>query len=141
MPKLDHLMGAHPNASGVSLLPPNRPLKSTASGSSGHSATAKDSGGRPLEALSERSLQILAGLPSAFQMHETRKHFPHVLNRMTDAWHDPEFLHHVVRNLLIDQRGGRTGFPFSVLAEITNLREYYYNNVRPEAREKFDRHI
>lgn len=96
---------------------------------------------RPPEAVSQRSMQVLATLPSAYQMHETRRHYPHVLNRIADAWHDPEFLFHVVRNLLIDQRGGRAGFPFSVLAEVTNLREYYFSVVRPEARAKFDRNI
>ena len=96
---------------------------------------------RPPEAVSQRAMQVLATLPSAFQMHETRRFYPHVLNHIADAWHDPEFLFHVVRNLLIDQRGGRAGFPFSVLAEVTNLREYYFSVVRPEARAKFDQNM
>ena len=96
---------------------------------------------RPAEPISPRSMQVLATLPSSFQMHETRKIYPHVMNRISDAWHDPEFFFQVVRNLLIDQRGGRAGFPFSVLAEVTNLREYYFATVRPEARAKYDREI
>ena len=96
---------------------------------------------RPPEPISQRSMQVLASLPSSFQMHETRKIYPHVMNRISDAWHDPEFFFHVVRNLLLDQRGGRAGFPFSVLAEVTNLREYYFSTVRPELRAKYDREI
>lgn len=96
---------------------------------------------RPPEAVSQRSMQVLATLPSAYQMHETRRHYPHVLNSIADAWHDPEFLFHVIRNLLIDQRGGRAGFPFSVLAEVTNLREYYFSSVRPDARARFNQNL
>jgi hypothetical protein len=96
---------------------------------------------RPPVAISQRAMQVLAALPSSYQMHETRKIYPHVMNTIADAWHDPEFFFHVVRNLLIDQRGGRAGFPFSVLAEVTNLREYYFSTVRPEARAKFNRDI
>jgi hypothetical protein len=96
---------------------------------------------RPLEAISQRAMQVLATLPSSFQMHETRRTYPHVMNMIADAWHDPEFLFHVVRNLLIDQRGGRAGFQFSVLAEITNLREYYFTSVRPEVRAKYNRDL
>jgi hypothetical protein len=94
---------------------------------------------RPLEPLSQRSMQVLATLPRSYQMHETRKIYPHVMNRIADAWHDPEFFFHVMRNLLLDQRGGRSGFQFSVLAEVTNLREYYFSNVRPESQDKFNR--
>ena len=96
---------------------------------------------RPLDAISQRAMQVLATLPTSYQMHETRKTYPHVMNMIADSWHDPEFFFHVVRNLLIDQRGGRAGFQFSVLAEITNLREHYFANVRPEARAKFNRDI
>jgi hypothetical protein len=96
---------------------------------------------RPNETLTQRTMQVLATLPSSFQMHETRKAYPHVMNRIADAWQDPEFFFHVVRNLLLDQRGGRAGFQFSVLAEITNLREYYFTAVRPEMRAKFDREV
>jgi hypothetical protein len=96
---------------------------------------------RPLAAISPRAMQVLATLPSSYQMHETRKSYPHVMNMIADAWHDPEFLFHAIRNLLIDQRGGRAGFQFSVLAEVTNLREYYFTSVRPEARAKYNRDI
>ncbi len=96
---------------------------------------------RPLEAISQRAMQVLASLPTSYQMHETRKTYPHVMNMIADSWHDPEFFFHVVRNLLIDQRGGRGGFQFSVLAEITNLREHYFANVHPEARAKYNREI
>ncbi len=96
---------------------------------------------RPLEAISQRSMQVLATLPSSYQMHSTRKDYPHVMNMIADSWHDPEFFFHIVRNLLIDQRGGRAGFQFAVLAEITNLREHYFTSVHPEARAKYNRDI
>jgi hypothetical protein len=121
------------NKEETSLLPPAAKAAKTKPEAVKHS--------RPMEAISQRAMQVLATLPSSFQMHETRKAYPHVMNMIADAWHDPEFLFHVVRNLLIDQRGGRAGFQFSVLAEITNLREYYFTTVRPEARAKYDRDI
>ncbi len=91
--------------------------------------------------LSQRSMQVLAALPTAYQMIETRKLYPHVLNRISEAFYDPEFFAHVVRNFLIDQRGGRNGFPFTVLAEITNLREFYFSVLHPEVQDRFDRDI
>jgi hypothetical protein len=122
----------HKNA-GLSMLPKPRPALKAKPEAVGHS--------RPLDAISQRAMQVLATLPSSYQMHETRKTYPHVMNMIADSWHDPEFFFHVVRNLLIDQRGGRAGFQFSVLAEITNLREHYFVNVHPEARAKYNRDI
>jgi hypothetical protein len=121
------------NNEGASLLPKRDQVSAAKPEAVTHS--------RPLAALSPKSMQILAGLPSSFQMHETRKTYPHVMNMIADSWHDPEFFFHAVRNLLLDQRGGRAGFQFSVLAEITNLREYYFSTVRPEAGAKFNRDI
>ena len=87
---------------------------------------------RPLDAISQRAMQVLATLPTSYQMHETRKTYPHVMNMIADSWHDPEFFFHVVRNLLIDQRGGRAGFQFWQKLPICASTILQMSGLRPE---------
>jgi len=41
-------------------------------------------------------------------------------------------------DLLIDRRGNREGFPFESVLELTNLREYYLNEVRVGLRKQIE---
>ena len=49
--------------------------------------------------------------------------FPHVLNRVADAWGDPAAVTEVMADLMVDRRGGRRGFPPDALEELHALRE------------------
>ena len=47
--------------------------------------------------------------------------FPHVLNRVGAAWDDPATVSEVMQDLMVDQRGGRRGFPPEALEELKAL--------------------
>jgi hypothetical protein len=80
------------------------------------------------------SIRLLETLPPTLRLVALRGQFPRVLNRIADAWHAPESFAALIDSLLIDQRGQRQGFPFEVMTELTELREYYFSMVHPEAR-------
>jgi len=84
--------------------------------------------------LEEGALQLLERLPPTLRMVALRGHFPRVLNRIAASWGDPRAFDALIGSLLIDDRQGRQGFPFEVVRELTDLREYYFSMVRPEAR-------
>ncbi|MCL4183661.1 MAG: hypothetical protein KJ011_09460 [Burkholderiaceae bacterium] len=88
------------------------------------------------EPLDVRAQRLFASLPYALRMPVTRRRFPHVLNRIAADWDVPARLLHLVDELLIDQRGGREGFPFETVLELTNLREYYLNELHAGMRER-----
>lgn len=49
---------------------------------------------------------------------------PRVANRMAWCWHDPAIADSVLQDLLEDRRGGRQGFPPSIVRELQRLREF-----------------
>lgn len=83
-----------------------------------------------VEAIDIRAQRLFASLPYAFRLSITRQRFPHVLNRIAAEWEAPMRFLQLMEELLIDQRGQREGFPFETVLELTNLREYYLNEVR-----------
>jgi hypothetical protein len=86
---------------------------------------------RQLEAA---AIRLLETLPPTLRMVALRGQFPRILNRLADAWHSPSAFDALTGSLLIDDRGQRQGFPFEVVAELAELREYYFAMVHPEAR-------
>ena len=52
-----------------------------------------------------------------------------MLNRIAAEWEVPRRILELMDELLIDRRGNRQGFPFESVLELTNLREYYQNEV------------
>jgi hypothetical protein len=84
--------------------------------------------------LAAGSIRLLETLPPTLRLVALRGQFPRVLNRIADAWHSPASFAALIDSLLIDERGQRQGFPFEVMTEITELREYYFSMVHPDAR-------
>jgi hypothetical protein len=84
--------------------------------------------------LEERAVRLLETLPPELRMVALRGQYPRLLNRLAAAWHDPREFDRLIDELLIDDRPNRQGFPFEVVRELTELREYYFAMVRPEAR-------
>jgi hypothetical protein len=89
--------------------------------------------------LDKRSKLILDSLPSDVRPKITAAKFPHIMNLVSGSWHEPKAFVQTLDELLIDDRGGRAGFPFDIIVELTDLREYYFSTVRPEARKLWDR--
>lgn len=49
---------------------------------------------------------------------------PHLARRLAACWADPAAREQVLDDLLVDRRGGREGFPASVVAELERLRDF-----------------
>lgn len=49
---------------------------------------------------------------------------PRVANRLAWCWADPALSMQVLDDLLIDRRGGRTGFSEAIVAELRRLRQF-----------------
>ena len=94
-------------------------------------ALARGARARQLEA---EAIGLLETLPPSLRLVALRGQFPRILHRLAQAWHAPRDFDELTRSLLIDDRGQRQGFPFEVVAELTELREYYFAMVHPEAR-------
>ncbi|HLS55637.1 MAG TPA: hypothetical protein VK052_06150 [Zeimonas sp.] len=90
------------------------------------------------EALDVRAQRLFASLPYAYRLSITRQHFPHVLNRIAAEWEVPRRFLALMDELLIDRRGNREGFPFESVLELTNLREYYLNEVHVGLRKQIE---
>ena len=54
------------------------------------------------------------------------------MNRIARLWHRPIQLDAYFDDLLIDQRGGRQGFPFAVASELAALKVYYETKIYPK---------
>lgn len=85
----------------------------------------------PDEALSVVAEKLMQTLPSDLSVPHLAKKYPRVLNRVADAWAQPERCREVLNDLLLDERGGRLGFPFEIMRELTGLQEYYDTMVYP----------
>jgi len=89
-----------------------------------------------LQSSGTRADRLVASLPYALRPSATRQRFPHVLERIAAEWEVPRRFLQLMDELLIDQRGNRAGFPFDCILELTNLREYYLNEVQAGLRER-----
>jgi hypothetical protein len=67
----------------------------------------------------------LQGLPEAVRPLELSSLHPHVANRLALSWRDVALTEHLLGELLIGRRKGRTGFAPPVLAELLRLRDFH----------------
>ena len=51
--------------------------------------------------------------------------FPRIVNRLARFWDSPAMIEECFRDLLVDRRGGRKGFPEPILDELYALAQYY----------------
>jgi hypothetical protein len=75
--------------------------------------------------LSATALRLLASLDRHVSLSVLPAQFPRVLNRIADVWNRPVMADQLFDDLLLDGRGGREGFPCSVIQELTRLRGYH----------------
>lgn len=81
--------------------------------------------------LSSRAKTILISLPAEVRpLHSASVH-PWMLDRLLDKWNTPAVFRSELNDLLIDTRGGRKGFDFDTLTELTALGDYYNSHVHP----------
>ncbi len=106
-------------------------------------------GRRPVDVGSREGLQALARLPAwARQLHPQAQlvlaslpasirpargcaQYPHAVEKLLLNWASPSDFRRILDSMMIDTRGGRQGFPFDVVTEFSELREYYDRYVHP----------
>ena len=74
---------------------------------------------------------LLAQLPSEVKITRLAVKFPRIANRIAKDWSRPHIIKPYLSSLLIDDRGGRQGFPPNVVAELLRISRYYETHVCP----------
>ena len=80
----------------------------------------------------------LLSLDKAYFPSELAKAFPRIVNRLAEFWDNPFEGGKYLDSLLVDERGGRQGFPMPVLRELIALRELK-NLSEPEKADVWDK--
>jgi hypothetical protein len=80
---------------------------------------------RSEESLSEPTANWFATLPPDIRPHELARRFPRIANQLCLLWRRPRQCEEYMQGLLVDERGGRQGFPLKVALEIAQLAEHY----------------
>jgi len=83
--------------------------------------------------LSGQALRLLVKLDAKVGVDQLSARFPRVLNRIADAWSNPQQADRCFDDLLLYSRGVRQGFPREVISEIASLRHYYVACMLPRA--------
>jgi len=73
------------------------------------------------DALSSAAAAWMKGLPPRLRPLELCRTYPRVANRIALCWDELPLVEAVFSELLVDQRGGRIGFPVPVAAELLRL--------------------
>lgn len=84
-------------------------------------AESRAEGDRLLDA----TVRWLAGLPEDSRPIELARNCPRVANALAQLWQRVPRCEEYLDSLVVDDRGGRKGFPFDVAMELTRLRRYY----------------
>ncbi len=82
--------------------------------------------------------ELIGKLPSDLSLIHLYAEFPHVLDKVAMAWGDHLAFYALMDDLLIDKRGGRTGFPFKAAIELSRLAEHYEQYVSKRPKSKWD---
>ncbi len=77
------------------------------------------------EPLSAAGRALLEQLEGKLPLRRTAKEVPHIINRLAAFGYRPAQMVHGIDALLIADRTDRQGFPFEVLAELSELRAFY----------------
>jgi hypothetical protein len=76
--------------------------------------------------LTGEALRLLVTLEGQVSLTALWNQFPRVLNKIAEVWRRPVEADRLFEDLLFDRRGGRQGFPLTVISELTQLREYHH---------------
>lgn len=64
-------------------------------------------------------------IPSALRPRALVIQFPRIANTMADVWCQPKVFHMLLCQLMVDDRGGRKGFPLEVKRDLIKLRMHF----------------
>jgi hypothetical protein len=90
------------------------------------------------ESISELTRAWLESLPMSVRPVTLVDKYPRIANRLALLWKKPRQCDVYFENLLVDERGGRQGFPQSVALELVTLKTHYQTVVFPVSRTVWD---
>jgi hypothetical protein len=76
-------------------------------------------------ALLPRTKSWIVSLPEPVRPHALAAQFARIANLLCIVWDDPPACRRCFFKLLVDRRGGRKGFPSTVLRDLNVLQAYY----------------
>ncbi|MEP6657002.1 MAG: hypothetical protein ABJC33_07180 [Betaproteobacteria bacterium] len=79
----------------------------------------------PFNRLLRHTLDWAETLPSKVKPDALMERYPRIANVLAANWQDPLAAGNCLRDLVIDTRGGRQGFPPEVLEDLVILRRYF----------------
>jgi hypothetical protein len=82
-----------------------------------------------------------AALPKTVQPALLAERYPGICNRMSERWQHPDLVIPYFDDLLMDNRGGRQGFPISIAIEIASLKEYFLDALAAHKLDVWDRNV
>lgn len=88
----------------------------------------------PPPKISGAAEQWYANLPEKIKPTALRCKFPHIVEQIQRAWESPRQLDRLFNGMMVDDRGGRQGFPFAAILEMHALKDYYFDVLQPEAK-------
>lgn len=80
---------------------------------------------QPAEPVFEATARWMQTLPAALRPVETAKAYPRIVNRLAELWKRPSRCDAYFQTLMLDDRGGRKGFPPAVALELSALATHY----------------
>ncbi len=77
------------------------------------------------EKVHDDTIRWLATLPEHVRPVELTRKYPRIANKIAMLWRRVARCEEFLDTLVVDQRGGRRGFPMAIAQELTALRRYY----------------
>ena len=90
------------------------------------------------EEINEQTRAWLDTLPMSVRPTALAANYPRIANRLALLWKQPRQCDVYFESLLVDERGGRQGFPQSVALELVTLKTHYQTVVFPVNRTVWD---
>ncbi len=70
--------------------------------------------------------KLTSTLPMDVLPQTLQDQFFRIFKRIALLWAYPKYCDAYLESLIVDERGDRAGFPFSIISELTDLRAYYH---------------
>ena len=112
--------------------------KKPAAGSTAGAAHGGERTGAAAESLSDATRAWLEALPMSVRPVALADKYPRIANKLASLWKQPRQCDVYFESLLVDERGGRQGFPQSVALELVTLKTHYQTVVFPLNRTVWD---
>lgn len=110
--------------------------KSNTTASAAHHGSERH--GDVAEGLSDATRAWLEALPMSVRPVALADKYPRIANKLASLWKQPRQCDVYFESLLVDERGGRQGFPQSVALELVTLKTHYQTVVFPLNRTVWD---